>query len=124
MVTQFTKHPPIVIHDHQREEFKEALSRALNTWENRPQWLVDMADQLNGTPEPAGRPGVELKLSPPEPYPQLFQVDSIPGYTNGIPSTEYRITHIKTDSRVATCYDRANAFMVCESLNTTAAKYP
>lgn len=29
----------------------------------------------------------------------------------------YRITHVATDSRVATCYLAQNALLVCEALN-------
>lgn len=29
----------------------------------------------------------------------------------------YRVTHIATDSRVATCFDKDNAQMVCDALN-------
>lgn len=31
----------------------------------------------------------------------------------------YRITHINSDSRVATCYLKENADLVCEALNST-----
>ena len=29
-----------------KAQFKEALNRALNTWENRPGWLIDFSDSL------------------------------------------------------------------------------
>lgn len=41
-----------------------------------------------------------------------------------IPHTDrYRITHTRTDARVATCYDYAHAVFVRDALNTLEALY-
>lgn len=37
------------------DDFKKLITRAMNTWENAPNWLWKMADHIEGTPTPAGR---------------------------------------------------------------------
>ena len=40
---------------------------------------------------------------------------------------DFRITHVRTDSRVATCFDRRNAELVVKALNAwdpKGEKYP
>jgi len=39
--------PTINLDTHQKlTDFKAALNRALNTWDDRPQWLMDLSDEL------------------------------------------------------------------------------
>jgi hypothetical protein len=43
-----------------------------------------------------------------------YEVQTIPSANDGL---NYRVTEIKTDSRVATCYAKENADLVCRALN-------
>ena len=43
-----------------------------------------------------------------------FEVQKIDSDTDGV---NYRVTDIRTDSRIATCYLEDNANLVCDALN-------
>lgn len=52
MESEHTKQLMLTLGDHRTEEFKEALRRSLNTWDNAPGWLFELARMLENGVKP------------------------------------------------------------------------
>jgi hypothetical protein len=83
-----------------------ALKEAIKAQSDNAEWC----DDCHGYTHKEGNP---CSIKPQGEQEVQYEIQSL--------ADNFRITHIATDSRVATCYARENAERVCNALNHTPA---